>query len=67
MKTTSVMQTLSGRSGRLSQGESDLNLPPGGSSEARGGHDSFCRESIKLPVATTIVLTTNGELGKFML
>ena len=33
-KTTSVMQTLSGLSGRLSQRESDLNLPPGRSSEA---------------------------------
>ena len=37
LRTTSVMQTLSGLSGRLSQGESDLTLPPGGSSEARGG------------------------------
>jgi len=36
MKTTSVMQTLSGLSGRLSQGESDFTLPQGGSSEARG-------------------------------
>jgi len=37
MKTTSVMQTLSGLSGRLSQGESDLTLPLGGSSEGRVG------------------------------
>ena len=43
LKTTSVMQTLSGLSGRLSQSESDLNLPPGGSSEARGGYESICR------------------------
>jgi len=43
LKTTGVMQTLSGLSGRLSQGESDSTLPPGGSSEARGGWDSFCR------------------------
>jgi len=35
------MQTLSGLSGRLSQGESDFTLPPVGSSEARGGYDSF--------------------------
>jgi len=35
LKTTSVIQTLSGLSGRLSQRESDLNLPPGGSSEGR--------------------------------
>jgi len=34
MKTTSLMQTLSGLSGRLSQGESDFTLPKGGSSEA---------------------------------
>ena len=34
LKTTSVMQTLSGFTGRLSQGESDFTHPPGGSSEA---------------------------------
>jgi len=43
LKTTSVMQTLSGLSGRLSQRESDLTLPPGRSIEARGAYDSFCR------------------------
>ena len=43
LKTTSVMQPLSGLSGRLSQRESDFTLPPGGSSEARGGYDPFCR------------------------
>jgi len=37
LKTTRVMQTLSGLAGRLSQGESDFTLPLGGSSEARGG------------------------------
>ena len=42
LKTTSVMQPLSGLSGRLSLRESDFALPPGGSSEARAGYDSFC-------------------------
>jgi len=37
LKTTSVMQTLSGLSGRLSHGKSDFTLPPAGSSEGRGG------------------------------
>ena len=37
LKTTSVMQTLSGLFGRLSQGESDFTLPPEGSSEGRVG------------------------------
>jgi len=32
-----VTQTLSGLSGRLSQGESDFTLAPGGSSEGRVG------------------------------
>jgi len=41
------MQTLSGLSGRLSQGESDLTLPPGRPSEAMGGYDSFCRSPYK--------------------
>ena len=48
LKTTSVIEPLSGLSGRLSQRESDVTLPPGGSSEARGGYDSFCR-SPKVP------------------
>ena len=43
LKTSSVMQTLSGFSDRLSHRESDFNPPPGESSEARGGYDSFCR------------------------
>jgi len=49
------MQPLSGLSGRLSHRESDFTLPPGGSSEARGGYDSFCRSpnvSNFKPVAT---------------
>jgi len=37
MKTISVMQTLSGLSGRLSQGESDFTLPQGGSSKRGAG------------------------------
>jgi len=37
MKTTSVMQILSGLSGRLSEGASDFTIPQGGSCEARGG------------------------------
>ena len=47
------MQTLSGLSGRLSQGESDFTLPPGGSSEGRVG--------LILPLAKNIV---NGVMSR---
>ena len=37
MKTTSLMQTLSGLSGRLSQGESDFTLPREGRAKRWAG------------------------------
>ncbi len=43
MNTTSVMQAHSGLSDRLSRREIDFTLPPGGSSEARGGCLDSCR------------------------
>ncbi len=80
LKTTGVMQPLSGLSGRLSQMESDFTLPPGGSSEAREGYDSFCRSPKINPLAvwggmlcmigfsfSTLNCLQRGQVGVFQL
>ena len=64
MKTTSWMQPLSGLLGRLSQGESDVTLPPGGSSAARGGHDSTL--AIGLIVRSNPTTKINSFVEGFM-
>jgi len=52
MKTTSVMQTLSGFSGRLSQEEHDFTIPQGGLIERSEGRVVF-----HLPLALAAVVS----------